>query len=783
MKLPFRNRRIRHGQALIGSALILNTGRGAPMSGKAAGWRSHRGQVLVIFSGTFVILLLMSALVIDLAWLWNNSLRIQRTADAAALAGVVYLPNDVTGAQNAAQKEATRNGYTNATSGVTVTPTQGVANNRKLNVKVTAPVQTFFLGLIGINTVIISRDSNAEFVLPVPMGSPENYYGVFGDVRNATMTTTGTTNHPNSDAGAPFNAATAQPTGTWTTPANADATSNTNYAVSTTTNGSAQQWGSFGFTFNPTVLTIDGIRLQIRAFITGSGSPTTTCNLLADLSWNGGTTWTATKTQLLTTTKTLYTLGAVGDTWGHTWTAAQLANGSANFRVRLTWNKVSCGASRTASVDTLQTAVTYTYQTTGTTTTTATYQLYGPGSACSNGVANCFSGTPAGGGQLLNPRGFWGTMNTEGAANVNGDAYQPYYDTPTSGVALACPTSSSACYGPDDYYNYAIEMAPGTTGGYVYIFDPVFCETATASGTGDRHFSGTAAVSSFYELYSDPNNTPYIRTDDTLLVTSGNLFKQIAARDSTMGGTNGSECKQSSTAYGDGRDYHDAWYLLNPGNPLTGGANGTIYRLHTTGTDPSSVTQQRSTDGEQSFAIYATDTQAPTTYPKVYGLGAMQAFTPLSAAGSTTTSEFYLAQIDAVHKGKTLEIRLWDPGDTSPLAASLEILIPNSAAPGGYQAATVSYSGIKGTTNSGANSACNTNSSSSTTSIQTSTGASLGLFNGCWLTIDAVIPSWYVGDSQGWWKIRYTMSGNGTSNDVTTWTADIRGNPVHLVTP
>ena len=62
--------------------------------------------------------------------------------------------------------------------------------------KVTAPVKTFFLGLIGMNTITISRQAHAEYVLPVPMGSPENYYGVFGDVRNATFTTTGHREHP-----------------------------------------------------------------------------------------------------------------------------------------------------------------------------------------------------------------------------------------------------------------------------------------------------------------------------------------------------------------------------------------------------------------------------------------------------------------------------------------------------------------------------------------------------------------------------------------------------------
>jgi hypothetical protein len=56
-------------------------------------------------------------------------------------------------------------------------------------------------------------------------------------------------------------------------------------------------------------------------------------------------------------------------------------------------------------------------------------------------------------------------------------------------------------------------------------------------------------------------------------------------------------------------------------------------------------------------------------------------------------------------------------------------------------------------------------------------------FNGCWLTIDVPIPPGYSAPQSGWWKIKYTMSGNGTSNDVTTWKVGIKGNPVHLITP
>jgi hypothetical protein len=163
----------------------------------------------------------------------------------------------------------------------------------------------------------------------------------------------------------------------------------------------------------------------------------------------------------------------------------------------------------------------------------------------------------------------------------------------------------------------------------------------------------------------------------------------------------------------------------------------------------------------------------------------MQSFTPLPGGASST---FYLAQIDAVHAGKTVVIGLWDPGDTGNLSASVQIMIPGAA---GYTASSVKWSSAKGTTNSGASS-CNSLTGNGT-SITANTG-STGVgqrFNGCWVTIEIPIPSSYVaptppGESEpGWWKIRYTIGGSSsdTSFDVTTWQVSIRGNPVHLVLP
>jgi hypothetical protein len=362
-------------------------------------------------------------------------------------------------------------------------------------------------------------------------------------------------------------------------------------------------------------------------------------------------------------------------------------------------------------------------------------------------------------------------MNTEGAENVNGDAHQAYYNIAGGTI--------NPDYEPDEFYNYGVEMPPGSSGGSVYIYDPGFCSTQNNKGTGDRWFTGAGdPVNSYYELYNTQGTLTDITDDGAPLATSNALFLGMNASDTTMGGTTSAtpaaaQCRYTTDVnYGDGRDYHNRWYRLASG--LTGGANGTVYRVHTTTTDPNNVGGTRGTYGENSFALY---TSAAVGTPRIYGIGAMQAFTPLSTSGGSGNSTFYLAQIDAVHAGKTVEIKLWDPGDTNPLSASLEILVPNA---GGWAPTTFDYTAAKGTTNAGAAN-CNALAGNNVPFVQTSTPTSR--FNGCWLTIQIPIPGGYTAQQSGWWKIKYTMTGTGTSDDVTTWKVAIKGNPVHLIVP
>jgi hypothetical protein len=88
----------------------------------------------------------------------------------------------------------------------------------------------------------------------------------------------------------------------------------------------------FGFGLPGAVTSVSGIEIRIDEALNNNGG---TSNLCVELSWDGGTSWTAAKTvNLPGTAETSYFLGGIADTWGHAWTASQLS--AANFRVRVT---------------------------------------------------------------------------------------------------------------------------------------------------------------------------------------------------------------------------------------------------------------------------------------------------------------------------------------------------------------------------------------------------------------------------------------------------------------
>lgn len=385
---------------------------------------------------------------------------------------------------------------------------------------------------------------------------------------------------------------------------------------------------------------------------------------------------------------------------------------------------------------------------------------------CPNGAASvpggCSAVPSATGSGTLASQGFWAGIEAKGTQRANGDGYSTYFDAPE-------PGGLNASYDPLGY-SYIVEFPAGTTDGKVFIFDPGFCATGAGTsgvvsgrrlGAGDFFLGPHTGITTEYALW-DMNGTPYDTTDDILIASDGGLFRDLDAVD--KGPT-----YRGDQSYGYGYDgsastdcqtspYHNAWWQLGPSG-LTAGQ----YRLQvrTSG----GTTSQNAVNN---FAIQAT---ASVPGARVYGQSRMCAFNALSG-----TSTFYLAQIAAVHAGKTLEIKLFDPGDIAN--TSLKVKLPTST---GYTDATFSWTAT-GCSGSG----CST-SGTNVTSIVTSTPGGTNYFNDQWVTLSVVLPTTYDAPTPpgepgpGWFKIQYITTGTG--QDVTTWSVNIRGNPVHLVTP
>src|SRR4026207_1681823 len=89
--------------------------RSRPLSSTTSHRREgERGQVLVLFAGGLLALLVIAALAFDVGMMLVERRDEQGAADAAALAGARYVLTDQAAAQTAAFDIAAMNGYSNS---------------------------------------------------------------------------------------------------------------------------------------------------------------------------------------------------------------------------------------------------------------------------------------------------------------------------------------------------------------------------------------------------------------------------------------------------------------------------------------------------------------------------------------------------------------------------------------------------------------------------------------------------------------------------------------------
>lgn len=141
--------------------------------------RRERGVVIIWFALMLIALLGIAGFAVDLSNWWVQAQRLQKAADAGAHAGVVYLPGDPGTAASTARRELGRNSFavTGANKNAEATINPEPNNPNRLRVSVSTKVSTYFVALLGVNEITLTRQAVAEFISPVPMGSPENKLG------------------------------------------------------------------------------------------------------------------------------------------------------------------------------------------------------------------------------------------------------------------------------------------------------------------------------------------------------------------------------------------------------------------------------------------------------------------------------------------------------------------------------------------------------------------------------------------------------------------------------
>jgi Flp pilus assembly protein TadG len=337
---------------------------------------------------------------------------------------------------------------------------------------------------------------------------------------------------------------------------------------------------------------------------------------------------------------------------------------------------------------------------------------------------------------LTDTKNLWASISGPATAYVNGDAY-----------STRCAPSGCGTLNPeyrDSGYLYAIDVPTSAVGETltVELFDaghyqrPNYANVETAD---------TGVVHTQYELF---------RADTTPLDASDNLLPA----NSTNGSCTTGPGRQYIAPESGAATYMNRWFTLCS---ITVSRAGQWF-LQVKSSNIPGVTDAG--DGWNQYSVRATLSGA--TQPQLAGYGDLSLFNNLPGRSGTFSATFYLAEVEAVHAGKVLRINLFDPGDGQSGTYDVNILRPGgSTTPCTYGARG---GGITTVTS------C---------SIVTRTGGT-NQYNGQWLDIEIRIPSGYTCSTDCWWRVRYdfaSVSSGNSPNDRTVWSAQIVGDPVHLI--
>ena len=147
------------------------------------------GAILIIATIILATMIALCGFAVDFTRWSREGTQEQRAADAAALAGAVYMPDDFAGAQTAALAITEKNGFKNGTNNTTVTVTKGIRPNQ-VRVTITRQLTNLFGSIVGANKTTIQKEALAEYHRAVNMGSPSNQFGNNPEVCTGSTITT-----------------------------------------------------------------------------------------------------------------------------------------------------------------------------------------------------------------------------------------------------------------------------------------------------------------------------------------------------------------------------------------------------------------------------------------------------------------------------------------------------------------------------------------------------------------------------------------------------------------
>jgi hypothetical protein len=351
--------------------------------------------------------------------------------------------------------------------------------------------------------------------------------------------------------------------------------------------------------------------------------------------------------------------------------------------------------------------------------------------------------------------GFWAQIHGPGADQQSGDAYSTRCTTTTN-----CGSPNNSLYinpsDPNQGYWYVIKAPPGGGQVVLRVFDAQLTPGPLSAGTGDSSITGTASFTTTFRVYHQTN-----ALDFTSRTPVG-----AASANQTAGSCNWAIEGEAS--------FRLAWTDLCT---VTMNANDVYLVNVRTATNAST-----NSAGRNGYALEACLVSSCTTGPQpaIHAFERMVLYNNIDSGDAT----FYIAEVAPQYAGKTLVLEMFDPGESSG-DAWVYPMLPSSTSPGPVVHASPGMCDFA-STRSGYPQAGQTNNGGFCSFQSAASGA---LYNGHWFTMRIRIPDDYTctpgtnpvtAAGSCWWGIRYTFSGGGSPTDTTTWRARIEGNPLRL---